>query len=239
MGTTFIYGLTSNSEPNIIRYIGKADNPFYRLKRHIHNTKHNVKINKKLTHKDNWIIKENYGISFLILEECNKDIWVDREKFHMSKYKNLTNTASGGCGGSGIKYHLSYNQVKKWVKDNLNITSKNEWYKNINKLPDYIPRNPREVYQSKGWISWIDFLDSKNKYDNNVNYLSYDDAKIVIHKLKIKTGKEYKKLSKENIIPNNIPNRPERYYKTREWVSMGDFLGTGRVANQYKKKTSN
>lgn len=34
-----------------------------------------------------------------------------------------------------------------------------------------------------------------------------------------------------------IPNRPERYYKNRGWVSWGDFLGTGRVANQYKKRS--
>ena len=237
MEKTFIYGLISKSTPNIIRYVGKADNPLNRLKRHIHNTKYSFNVNKKLTHKDYWIIQENYEIDIIILEECDKDVWIDREKHHMSIYENLTNTSEGGKGGSGIKYKLTYNEVKDWVSNNLNIKSKSEWYKHLSHLPDFITHYPREVYLKRGWISWIDFLNSKNKWDNNVNYLTYNEAKTIIHELKIRSGFEYKEFVKNNKIPKNIPNRPERFYKNRGWVSMGDFLGTGRIANQYKKKT--
>jgi hypothetical protein len=236
MEKTFIYGLVSKKEPEIIRYIGKSDNPEYRKKRHIHNTKYDFSKNKKLTHKDYWLIKENYEIDYIILEECSKDEWQIREKYYLSKFENLTNTSEGGEGGSGIKYKLSYSEVKSWVIENLKSKSKSEWYKDVNNLPDFIPSNPREVYLNKGWVSWGDFLGTNRIWDNLVSYILYEESKKIIKSLQIKTCVEYKEFAKGGKIPKNIPNRPERYYKNRGWVSWGDFLGTGRVANQYKKK---
>jgi hypothetical protein len=236
MGKTFIYGLVSKKSPNEVRYVGKADNLEYRLKRHIHNTKYNLKKNKKLTHKDNWIIKHNYEIDFVLLEECDYNEWQDREKFYISKFQNLTNTSEGGLGGSGIKYKLTYDEVKIWVKNNLNVTSKNEWCKNIEHIPKFIPYCPREVYLNKGWVSWGDFLGTGRIWDNYVNYTSYVEAKKIIKNLQINSRDEYKKFIKGELIPKTIPSRPERYYKNRGWISWGDFLGTGRIANQLKNK---
>ena len=236
MEKTFIYGLVSKKNPDLIRYVGKADNPQKRVKRHIHNTKYDIKTNKKLTHKDNWIIKENYEIDCVILEECDKSIWCEREKYYLTKFENLTNTSSGGDGGSGIIYKLPFDDVKKWVSQNLNIKSKSEWYKNTDKIPEFIPSNPREVYLKRGWVSWGDFLGTNKVWDNLVIYLKYENSKEIIKKMNISTGKEYKNMAKENKIPSYIPNRPERYYKKRGWVSWGDFLGTGRIANQLKNK---
>lgn len=237
MEKTFIYGLVSKTNPNLIRYIGKADDPEKRKKRHIHNTKYDSKINKKLTHKDYWIMKENYEIDYVILDVCNKNEWQEKEKYYLSKFDNLTNTSVGGIGGSGIKYSMTYEEVKEWVKLNLNITSKSNWYQNIKNLPDFIPSNPREVYLKKGWISWGDFLGTNKVWDNLVTYFPYEESKKIIKKLLISSGAEYKKLAKERKIPNGVPNRPERYYKKRGWISWGDFLGTGRIANQYKKRS--
>lgn len=237
MDKTYIYGLVSKKDPNSIRYIGKADDPYHRLKRHIHNTKYDKNKNKKLTHKDRWIIKEDYQIDLVILEICNKTDWYQKEKEHISKYNNLTNTSEGGMGGSGVKYTKTYGEVKEWVKNNTNLKSKSDWYNHIKFLPDDIPSNPREVFLKKGWVSWGDFLSTGRVWDNLVDYLTYDEAKKIIKKYQIKTGEEYKNLAKRGIIPDNIPNRPERFYKKRGWISWGDYLGTGRIANQYKKKT--
>jgi len=236
MHKTYIYGLVSNRNTDVIKYVGKADNPENRLKRHIHNTKYVLNKNKKLTHKDYWIIKENYEISFVILEYCEYECWQTREKYYLSIYENLTNTSLGGEGGSGVKYTLSYEFIKDWIKQNLKIKSKTEWYENIKTLPDFVPKNPRQCYLKKGWISWGDFLGTDRVWDNLVTYLSYEESKTIISKLNITTEKEYKILAKCGKIPTDIPNRPNRYYKNRGWVSWGDFLGTGRIANQLKKK---
>jgi hypothetical protein len=233
---TYIYGLIDINNPNDIRYVGKSDNPKNRLKRHIQITKFNYKNNKPLTHKDRWLNKINYNVNYVILEECSQNNWQDIEIKHISNYTNLTNTSSGGMGGSGLKYKLSFDDVKKWIKSNINVNSKSKWYEYIKiiNLPDFIPHNPREVFLNKGWISWGDFLGTGRIWDNDVNYLEYDKSKKIIKELNIKTVLEYKKFAKNNLIPVNIPNRPDRYYKKRGWVSWGDFLGTGRIAKQLK-----
>jgi hypothetical protein len=237
MKTTFIYGLFCENNPEEIRYVGKSDNPKKRLYRHLGITKRNIKLNKKLTHKENWIVKNNFNISYLVLEECDNNIWQDREKYWMSQHENLTNTSSGGMGGAGIIYTMTYEETKKWVKKNLTIRSKSDWYNKTknNILPDYISRNPVEVYKNRGWVSWIDFLGTNNTYDNNVNYLTYDDAKLIIKDYELKTIVDYKNVVKNDSIPHNIPNRPERYYKNRGWLGWGDFLGSNRIANQNKE----
>jgi hypothetical protein len=233
---TFIYGLYDlNDEKKEIRYIGKADNPEYRLKRHKNNTKYNKKINKKLTHKENWVVSCDYNIDFIILRECDKNEWSEIEKELIKKYKRLTNTSSGGEGGSGLKYYISYEDCKKWIKENVDIKSKNEWYNNLDKLSDFIPKNPVQRYKNDGWVSWGDFLDTGRISDNYVDYLSYGEAKKIIKQLNIKKIVDYKKLTKNGEVQNNIPNRPERYYKNRGWVNWGDFLGCEIIANQNKK----
>lgn len=233
---TFIYGLYDINDPNKkIRYIGKADDPNYRLKRHKNNTVYNNKKGVKLTHKEYWIISCDYNIDYKILMECYGDTWRENEKKLINEYTDLTNTSSGGMGGSGVKYHISYDECKKWVKEHTNIKSKTQWSNNIDKLDEHIPKYPRQRYLNDGWVSWGDFLGTGKISDNYVNYLSYDDAKKVIHELNLKKVVQYKEIVKRHGIPNNIPNRPDRYYLNRGWVSWSDFLGCEIIANQNKK----
>jgi hypothetical protein len=235
MRNTFIYGLKVIGCDEI-RYIGKSDNPISRLKKHIYNTKLKIKQNKKLTHKDNWIIKNKFNIDFVILEECDYDVWQIREIFYINKYKNLTNTSSGGLGGAGIIYKLSYDELKKWVKNNLNVNSKTSWYKYIknNKIPNYVPRDPYIVYKNRGWISWGDFLSTNKIWDNYVEYHSYVESKKLLKNLNIKSANDYIKMFNEGLIPNKIPKKPNRFYKNRGWVSWGDFLNNDFIANQLR-----
>ena len=52
--------------------------------------------------------------------------------------------------------------------------------------------------------------------------------------MKIKTEINFHKLHKAGKLPSGIPSSPRTVYK-KEWKGWGDFLGTGRVANQNKK----
>ena len=63
-------------------------------------------------------------------------------------------------------------------------------------------------------------------------FLSYDDAKKSIHKLKIPSSTAFFKLDK---IPERIPKSPASTYKKQgTWVSWGDFLGTNTLGpNDY------
>lgn len=236
METIYIYGLYVENEN--IRYVGKTNNLKKRLYEHVNNSK-----NKK-THKDNWIQKElklGNEIKIKILEKVTLNNWQEKEQYWIQHYNlnHLTNHAKGGLGGRGKIYTMNYNETKNWVINNLKCDSKNKWRKLVknSEIPNFIPRNPREVYLNNGWVSWGDFLSTNRIQDNliAIDYLSYEKAKEIIKKLKIKTEKEWKITVKKKLIPNQIPNRPERYYKNRGWVSWGDFLGTNRIANQNKK----
>lgn len=235
MEKTFIYGLTLEGD-DLIRYVGKSDNPKLRFKKHITNTKLKVKHNKKLTHKDYWLIKHEYKVSYIILEECDYNIWQDRERFHMCNYNNLTNTSNGGLGGAGIIYTLTYDETKNWVQKNLDVKSKMAWVEYIknNQLPDSITPYPSSVYKNRGWVSWGDFLGTNRKWDNDVNYLDYESAKKRLKPMNIKNSLRYYHMVKDVKILN-LPLKPNRYYKNRGWVSWGDFLSNGLVSNQFRE----
>jgi predicted GIY-YIG superfamily endonuclease len=117
MKKTFIYGLFSERD-NIIRYIGKSDNPNKRLKTHIY------QMNDSNTHKNNWIrkvVSNGEKLCYKIIEEVYYHEWRQKEIFWISKYSNLVNTSKGGQGGRGIKYNISYEDCKKWISENLTI----------------------------------------------------------------------------------------------------------------------
>jgi hypothetical protein len=237
MEKVYIYGLYSNVD-DTIRYVGKTNNLEIRLKMHYSQR------NFSFTHKNNWIkkvIKNGNLIKIKLIEEVLVNDWQEREKYWINYYKNsLTNTSSGGLGGSGRKYNISYEDCKNIILK-LNIKSRNEWLKNKSNLPKNIPKNPVE-YFGNDWISWGDFLSTNRLQDNLIkdNYLSYIDAKewILENILSIKSRSHWKLKVNNNEIPYFIPNRPERFYKNRGWISWGDFLSNGRIANQNKKLLS-
>ena len=63
-------------------------------------------------------------------------------------------------------------------------------------------------------------------------YPSYADAKKFVHKLNLKTQKEWQRYAKSNKRPKHIPGSPEGTYKKIGWKGYGDWLGTGSISNQ-------
>ena len=96
-----IYGLSTESEPNNIRYIGKTSNILDRLSRHL--SEYSLKYD---TYKNNWIKSEllnNNKIIINVLYELNSDEnWQEVEISYIEKYKQLgfalTNSTIGGDG---------------------------------------------------------------------------------------------------------------------------------------------
>lgn len=238
MNKVFIYGLYKDGTDNI-RYIGKTNKKDLqkRLNEHLCESFRE----KEITHKRNWIksiINNNGAINIKCIEEVNEENWKEREIYWISQFSNLTNTTDGGESGHGIIYDISYENCKIYVQKELKIKSKSEWYKKIKNIPYNIPKYPRETYLNRGWKSWGDFLGTGRIQDNikSEKYISCDESKKWIkNNLNINNYFEWKQHTKENKIPDFIPNRPDRYYKKRGWLSWGDFLSTDRIANQYKK----
>jgi hypothetical protein len=233
---TYIYGISEENNENI-RYVGKSDNPQKRLRQHIQESKNDHK------YKSKWIqsvLKKGKNVKVIILEKVKKEEWKEKEIYWIDKLKNnnLTNHAKGGNGGQASSYSITYQEAKKWVKENFNyIKSSTQWYNIIKKenLPIFIPASPKSVFQNKGWISWGDFLGTNSIYLRSVKYISFEDAKkfIKLNLTQVTNCKEWRNAALNNKIPKNIPRRPQRYYKNRGWVSWGDFLGTGVVCTKF------
>jgi hypothetical protein len=230
----YIYGLHT-SKDNTIRYVGKCISPEYRLKMHYSQR------NSYETHKNKWIkksIKNGEEIIMTILEEVNEDDWQYKEIEWIKRFENLTNISKGGKGGSSKKYNIKYNEMKEIIQ-NYNIKSKTDFLKftKSETFPKNLPKHPNSYFKDN-WISWGDFLGTNRIQDNKLieKYISYEEAKLYIKNMNINSIREWR--LNINSIPEFIPNRPERFYKNRGWISWIDFLGKKRIANKNRKMFS-
>ena len=60
---------------------------------------------------------------------------------------------------------------------------------------------------------------------SDFRYMTYEESKIFISKLNLKSKKEWVTFCKEGKRPNNIPSNPFLFYKNSGWVSYMDWLG--------------
>jgi len=85
---------------NEVRYVGKTITPLYdRLKVHIMQSKRS----QKPTYKEAWIkslLKNDQRPIMELIEEVENDLWVEREVYWISYFKNLTNLSKGGESGN-------------------------------------------------------------------------------------------------------------------------------------------
>jgi superfamily II DNA or RNA helicase len=107
-------------------------------------------------------------------------------------------------------------------------------------LPEDIPGYPAKVYFMKGWKGIGDWLGTGRIANYNKKYRPFIEARAFARGLQLKTGKEWRAFCKgerpeKGVLPSGIPSQPIRTYKTRGWKGMGDWLGTGRIANYNKK----
>jgi len=111
MKSTFIYSISDENE--IVRYIGKSNNPRRRLYQHI-NEKSNI-------HKYNWIksiIKREKSPIVNIVDEVPENEWEFWEQYWISQFKswgfNLLNATDVGEGAINYK-HTSESKQKMRV----------------------------------------------------------------------------------------------------------------------------
>ncbi len=133
---------------------------------------------------------------------------------------------------------LSFEEAKKIVRTFGFKSYSIDWRKYC-KSKEYnskIPKAPDVFYKNNGWLSWADFLGSKNIATFNRVYLNYDEARKYIHTLKLNNQKEWQLFLKSKKLPNNIPSSPERVYKNKGWISLNDWLGSNTISNHDIKK---
>lgn len=106
--------------------------------------------------------------------------------------------------------------------------------------PTDIPATPDRLYKNHGWKDWGDWLGTGHVAPFNREFYPYERARAFVHKLKLINTKEWNlycqgKFKNLPSMPEYIPKDPRRYYEDKGWESMGAWLGTNIVANQFKK----
>ena len=104
--------------------------------------------------------------------------------------------------------------------------------------PDDIPAKPDGTYKNEGWISWADFLGTDNISHGKKVFLPYEEAKALVHRLNLQNQADWKQYCEGTnpqfgLKPANLPAAPDQFYE--EWISWGEWLGTGYVACSQRK----
>lgn len=179
---TYIYTL-KDPISNLIRYVGKSNNPKERLKNHVNLCK------RDQTHKRNWIIKlKKQGLKPIleIIDKVPIDSWQFWEKYWISQMKSwgfdLVNYTNGGDGcsfvnqtsfkkGQGGREVIGFNKEYEVVYEFKSCTDASK-YLNVNRGTISGCCNINNRTKTVKGIAWFykDFLDE----------LSDDDIKIMI-----------------------------------------------------------
>lgn len=99
------------------------------------------------------------------------------------------------------------------VINNINTKTKYLKFYKANRLSS----SPVKHYKLS---SWRELFDADYK---KPEYITYSEAKSVVHRFVLNNQESWYYLCKENLIPKNIPKTPNKFYK--EWVSWNDWLG--------------
>jgi hypothetical protein len=96
----------------------------------------------------------------------------------------------------------------------------------LRKKPDDIPAHADRTYADSGWINWGDWLGTGNR--SGGDWRSFEEARAFVQNLGLKAEKDWRAYCRSGKKPDDIPAKPSRTYAESGWISMGDWLGTGR-----------
>jgi len=133
--------------------------------------------------------------------------------------------------GNTKRNYRSFKKARSYVRKYKfkNTGDYRKWSKSGNRPID-IPANPYQIYED--FISMTDYLSTGNKHIVG-KWKPYKEAREYMHKQKFKTFKDVKISYRNGKLARDIPVNAKKVYKN-EFKSMGDWLGTGRIADKLK-----
>jgi len=150
---------------------------------------------------------------------------------YRKEWKNLGDWLGTGNIATFDRKYMSFSNAKRFVHS-LGLINREEWkryYKTKNVRAD-LPLRPDAVYETE-WNGWGDWLGTGTIANQERKFRSYEEARRYVHKLHLKSFREWKLYYKSGKKPMDIPSNPVRTYK-KEWKNLGDWLGTNAVAPQ-------
>jgi len=143
-------------------------------------------------------------------------------------------TGTGNVHSRDMKFY-DFEAAREYVRS-LGLKNISEWrdYCKSTKSSKEIPSNPDAVYKNQGWINYGDWLGTGWIHPRERVYWSFEKARNYVHDLELKSQYEWRKFVTAGKLHKQISRSPAKFYKNKGWVSWGDWLGSGIVANRYR-----
>ena len=94
------------------------------------------------------------------------------------------------------------------------------------------------MYAKSGWAGYGDWLGTGRVANQSRQFRSFKKNRAFVRGLKLKSSTEWSAYCQSGKKPDDIPANPQLAYTTSGWAGYGDWLGTGRVANQLQQYRS-
>ncbi|MDC0153551.1 hypothetical protein OAJ02_02320 [Nitrosopumilus sp.] len=133
------------------------------------------------------------------------------------------------------KQFRDFESARDFVRK-LGLQSQREWYEYAKSgdKPDDIPSTPQTVYKNKGWKNWGNFLGTGTVAPQLQQHSSFHKAREFVRTLCLQSVQEWYQYCKSGDKPDDIPRNVSFVYKNKGWITWGDWLGTGRIADKDK-----
>ena len=152
------------------------------------------------------------------------------------EWKGISDFLGSSYVNTKDRDYLTYEEAEVFMKK-IALKNLKEWqeYRKFNK-PLNIPANPNTHYKNKGWKGYGAFLGNGNKRNklNAEDFLSFEEAKDFLKKIKLKNTKEWNLYKSSREFNIKIPRSPNVVYKNKGWNGFGDFLGNKNISNKKK-----
>jgi hypothetical protein len=172
-------------------------------------------------------------LDFARSEKRPSDIPTKPEKAYAKKgWAGMGDWLGTGRIATGLRKFRPFGEARAFVC-NLNLNSANEWrsYCKSGRCPSDIPATPNSHYANDGWTSWADWLGTTTIATNQRQYRLFNDARIFVRSLGLKSANEWRGYTKSGKLPADIPAGPNRTYANKGWLNWGDWLGKNDSAN--------
>lgn len=149
---------------------------------------------------------------------------------------------TGRVANFKIKYR-PFKVARRFVRS-LGLKSHTEWrqycdgkLKGLQPKPSDIPTKPWQSYKGRGWTHIGDWLGSGTTPPQFRRYRSFQAARKFARSLNLKTVDDWYRYTRGEFpnkpkLPADIPISPHYIYRQKGWNGIGDWLGTGIIANQ-------
>jgi hypothetical protein len=128
------------------------------------------------------------------------------------------------------RIYRPFHEAREFIHS-LHLKGGTDWskYCKSGNKPKDIPSAPDRIYKNH-WKGWGDWLGSGTVSYRYRKYRPFTEAREFVHTLGLKNEKEWRLYRSKN-RPPDIPSHPASVY-AKYWKGMGDWLGTGRLADQ-------